>query len=187
MVFSSLTNLDILWPKSVDRGGRWSRSVGVAREGNERLVVEGILLDASLSILPKPLQLEGAAYWAGGEGGCTGKGGKSPGQHGAKLMITSVLSLASRFTVEQIQKRFRLLRSVVGGGGVEVELSGVTREWVGWRDAAEGKTAPPLQRRTPPLYPCPAPLHMLCCTSAQWKAENTICECSREYSLLRSW
>ena len=70
------------------------------------MVVECILLfpQASVSILPKPLQLEGAAYGLADEGGGTGKeSGKSPGQHGAKLMITSVLSL-SLFAVEQIQK-----------------------------------------------------------------------------------
>ena len=70
------------------------------------MVVECILLfpQASVSILPEPLQLEGAAYGLADEEGGTGKeSGKSPGQHGAKLMITSVLSL-SLFALEQIQK-----------------------------------------------------------------------------------
>ena len=121
-------------------------------------MVEGILLAASLPILPKPLQLEGAAYRPAGEGGCTSKGGKSPGQHGAKAdaHICAFTCIPIHCGTNS-EIGLGESRSVVGGGGVKVELSGVTGEWVWWRGdaAAEGKTAQQPLQRTRPLHSCP--------------------------------
>ena len=67
--------------------------------------MEGILLAAcTIDLLPEPM-LESAACRSAVEGG-RGKGEESPSQHGAKLVITSVHSLVSQFTVGQVQKRF---------------------------------------------------------------------------------